>query len=111
MSALQNWLTKTEHKEPWIAGHYDVPLYPSELTLTATYVVSSVERIGAPVVCHVCNPKTKGRNVVDAARTSSSDGLIALIYSLIRQLVSQVSSNLQDGQLLEVLLDNLDGTA
>lgn len=58
---------------------------PSDVSLTAVYIVSVVTRANLPVVAH-CSQVDNDESKLDESRPSRMEKFIRLLYSLVRQL-------------------------
>ncbi|KAI9766661.1 MAG: hypothetical protein M1839_004784 [Geoglossum umbratile] len=81
---IQQWASEPRSESIWIDGPFRVPV-PSQATLTSASIVSTVRRMGIPVIAYFCRHERQ-----DNKRYRSSDELVRLTYALIRQLVPQL---------------------
>jgi hypothetical protein len=71
---LQEWTSASESRTLWIYG--PVEAIPSELSLTASYVVSTVNRLKIPVIAHSC-----------PYQAATLESFMLVSYSIVRQLI------------------------
>jgi len=71
---LQAWTSASESRTLWIYG--PIEAIPSELSLTASYVVSTVNRLKIPVIAHSC-----------PCQAATLESFMLVSYSIVRQLI------------------------
>ncbi|OJZ86533.1 hypothetical protein ASPFODRAFT_206962 [Aspergillus luchuensis CBS 106.47] len=81
MTSLKQWATDA-HSQVLAVGGPQSTVYPSPVLLVSTCYASFARKAGLPVISHFCNRSTDAANEL-----TYEQHLIALAYSLIRQLI------------------------
>ncbi|RDK44453.1 phytanoyl-CoA dioxygenase family protein [Aspergillus phoenicis ATCC 13157] len=81
MTSLKQWATDA-HSQVLAVGGPQSTVYPSPVLLVSTCYASFARKEGLPVISHFCNRSTDAAN-----KLTYEQHLIALAYSLIRQLI------------------------
>jgi hypothetical protein len=104
---LQAWSSATESERLWICGPARSGT-PSNMVGAAVTILQNAQDLGIPVIAHACE---RGRSNFPG-ESREEVGLIGLLYSLIRQLLTFLppeTSGVID--LSEARFKDLDGTA
>ena len=99
---LQSWLSSIKSQTLWIMGLPHNTSRCSEVTLAATHVSSLCRLNGIAYVSFFCQPISKA--------ISHIAQVIALLYSLIRQLTVYAPSSISKSSCLRSKVAQLDGT-
>ncbi|GKZ40468.1 hypothetical protein AbraIFM66951_000232 [Aspergillus brasiliensis] len=81
MTSLKQWATDA-HSQVLAVGGPQSTVYPSPVLLVSTCYASFARKAGLPVISHFCSRSTDAANEL-----TYEQHLIALAYSLIRQLI------------------------
>ncbi|BCS03591.1 uncharacterized protein AKAW2_70469S [Aspergillus luchuensis] len=81
MTSLKQWATDA-HSQVLAVGGPQSTVYPSPVLLVSTCYANFARKAGLPVISHFCNRSTDAANEL-----TYEQHLIALAYSLIRQLI------------------------
>lgn len=107
-TVLQTWATNP-HSQALAVGGSPSNVYPSPVALISACYTSFARRAGLPVIAHFCTLPIKEVKGL----TLQQQGLIALTYSLIRQLVDCLPTVVDSDSLLDLSAERfrqLDGT-
>lgn len=107
-SPIQKWIKATDSQMLWVEGAADLSSV-SHISIAAALVQATVRQAEIPCIAFFCKIRHRDPAKTDPSRTRQSDGLVALLYSLIRQLVSLAPSNIQDEGQYRSRLPLLDG--
>ncbi|KAJ5673769.1 hypothetical protein N7462_009208 [Penicillium macrosclerotiorum] len=110
ITSLQNWMTNPRSHALAVGGPQN-PLFPNSVALISACYASIARRTRLPVVAHFCALSTEG--VLGLGLTPHQRGLIALTYSLIRQLIDSLPTVVDSDALLDLSAERflqLDGS-
>jgi hypothetical protein len=85
---VQAWMSATTSHTLWIRGPGQTSV-PSEVSLAALYIVSVATEANIPLIAHCCQWDNADDLSQDISRSPQMDGLVRMLYSLIRQLTWQ----------------------
>lgn len=106
--SLQKWATNPRSQALAVGGSQST-VFPSPVTLISACYASFARRARLPVVSHFCALPTQ----VAQGMTPHQQGLIALTYSIIRQLLESLPTVVDSDALLDLSAERfrmLDGT-
>lgn len=106
---LKEWLTSPRSDLLWILGsnsHFD-----NEATLAALHILDIAMSARLPYVSFICTPilDSPSSGTCKSEMTRCTTLLIALLYSLIHQLLCLVPETFKDSCDLESAMKNMDG--
>lgn len=102
VKALQHWTTSAESERLWVIG---VPSkYPTPTTSIAASVANAASELGVPFACFCYPTMHVDRNTTD------ENGIISLLYTLIRQIIDFIPPTVDAPQLDASRFEALDGT-
>ncbi|KAF7502672.1 hypothetical protein GJ744_005285 [Endocarpon pusillum] len=105
---IQKWIKATDSRMLWVEGAANfAPV--SDISIAAAHIQALVRQSEIPCIAFFCKIRHRDPAKDDPLRTRQSDGLVALLYSLIRQLVSLAPSTIQDEKQFRSLFPLLDG--
>jgi hypothetical protein len=81
---LQDWSSATESELLWVCGP-PTSGTPSNMIGAAVSILQNAQILGIPIIAHACE---RGRPTVGSGESREEIGLIGLLYSLIRQLLT-----------------------
>lgn len=84
---IQEWISAPQNRLLWIYGPADAS-NPSQLTLCAVQILGLIDGLEIPRLAFVCEP-VKDRRLLgpDRRRSRKATTLVAMIYTLLRQLI------------------------
>lgn len=94
LEVIQDWIQSGNSRAVWVGGKSQES-YPSNMTTIAARVVSVLIDRGIPILCYFSSSEDDDRDAclrtrIDPGNTSGENILIDLIYSFIRQMISQL---------------------
>jgi hypothetical protein len=107
---LHKWATTNSSDAVWISGPYGASA-PSQNTLTAAFMVASLQRLQIPVISYFCHYETAHDKSFDRG-----DELARCVYTLIFQAAQMLPEELssrhidQDIDLSSARFEQLDGS-
>lgn len=99
---LQSWLSSPKSQTLWIMGPQHIGLERSEVTSAAAHVTNLCHLGGIACISFFCKPISSS--------TSYITQFIALLYSLIRQLIAFAPSSISPDYSLRSKVSQLDGS-
>jgi sugar-specific transcriptional regulator TrmB len=92
---IQKWIRATVSRMLRVEGAANFSPV-SDVSFAAAHIRAIVRQADIPCVAFICKIRHRDSAKIDPSRTRQSDGLVALVYSLIRQLASLAPSSIQD---------------
>jgi hypothetical protein len=105
VARLQGWISAAKSQTLWISG---TPFSPTcEASSAAAYVTAIAERGSIPCISFFCSPLFE---TTDPSKSSQEAQLVALLYSLIRQLTVLALPIFESNYDFYIELASLDGS-
>ncbi|KAL8676251.1 MAG: hypothetical protein Q9224_007304 [Gallowayella concinna] len=89
VSALREWVTSKDSKLLALIGPAERS-FPNQMSLIAASTVKSAVEIRVPVIFHCCSMHGPDPTATNGTKTLEQDALLALAYSMIRQLINYI---------------------
>ncbi|KAL8680935.1 MAG: hypothetical protein Q9186_002895 [Xanthomendoza sp. 1 TL-2023] len=89
VSALREWVTSEDSKLLALIGPAERS-FPNQMSLIAASTVKSAVEIRVPVIFHCCSMDGPDPTATNGTKTLEQDALLALAYSMIRQLINYI---------------------
>lgn len=104
---LREWLASPRSEFLWILGSNSP--FGNEATLATSHILDIAMSARLPCVSFTCTPLTAGSNTSEDGKTRCVTLLVALLYSLVHQLLCLVPETFQDAYELEEAVQTLKG--
>jgi hypothetical protein len=105
---IQKWIRATDSWMLWVEGTANFSPV-SDVFIAAAHIRAIVRQADIPCVAFFCRILRRDSTKIDPSRTRQSDGLVGLMFSLIRQLASLAPSSIQDKEQCHSRFPLLDG--
>lgn len=108
MVKLKKWLSSPRSELLWIIG-LNSPL-GNEASIAASHILDIATSAGLPFVCFNCTPVTEVQDISQNRGTRCMTLLVALLYTLIRQLLCHVPETFEDAYELRNAIQAMNGS-